>query len=164
MCQNKCCEDEIEQLKKQITSHENQIKEKEETYRQALVHNWELDCVIENMEDELRTKWYKQFEMEVSTKIMLQLQAFSLSKVDDCKFVTTILRGIFAENIEQLKNMTATGRGNEKSAIPPEKFEIIEKFYIERMVLATKNGEPDVIERTKLLNKNLKNALETINR
>lgn len=86
-----------------------------------------------------------------------------LVKVDDCKFVTAVLRDIFSTEISSLLNMTATGRGVDKTAIPEKQYEIIEQIYNKRMEYATKY-ESDVDDRKKSLNKNIKSALDTIKR
>lgn len=163
ICQNKSCQDEILELKNKITEHENEIKEKKDVYRRALIRNFGLDCMIEDLEEQLEKGCYQQFESQISKATIKLLQSIPLSKSNDCKFVTAVLRDLYAGNIEVLKTTSATGRGADKLSIPDEKYGNIRKIFDTRMEYASKYASDDG-ERRKNLNKCIKSAIETINR
>lgn len=167
MCDKTSCQDEVQQLKKQISEHENEIKKQKDVYRSSLIRNFGLDCMIEDLEQQIdanvQMAMYTNFESQISKQTIMLLQSFNLTNSDDCKFVTAILRDLYGDNILLLQTTTVSGRGIDKIPIPSGKFNLIEKFFDARLEYSSKY-EPNHLERKKNLNKLLKSAIETINR
>lgn len=165
-CQNIVCRTEIEILKRQLADCDSQIYTEKENYREALITNLRLDVEIERLESireqKLRKNRYDEFEGQVSSETILALDGLRDIMEDDSKFVTATLRDLYSENIALLKSKTATGRKTkncDKTAISPEKSQIIHNLFEKRLKYASGNDSVD-FNRMKLLNKHIKNAIE----
>lgn len=155
------CAEEILNLKRQIRAYENKCKEEKELYQQALITNLKHDITIDELEEKLKKTEYKQFDDRITVGTVTKMCAFSGTKEDDCKFVTSIIHDLYRENIEVLKERTCCGRSNGKKAISPEKRKIIEEAFANR--IKSVDGAAATNDRMKNLNKLIKSSIEKIN-
>lgn len=166
ICKSNVCQTEIEIIKRQLADCDKQIFIEKENYREALITNLRLDVEIERLESireqKLNNFRYGEFEGQVSKETISSLNGFKNTVEDDSKFVMATLRDLYSENIELLKNKTATGKKTktcDKTAVSPEKIQIIHNLFEKRLKYASGNDSVDS-SRMKQLNKYIKSAIQ----
>lgn len=163
-CTNSLCQQQIEQLKDQITAIENEIKEEKEKYRNVLISNLQMDVSIDELEKKTKNKRYLEFGNELSKGTIHILNSLRSLKDDDSKFLNILIRDLYKENIGVLQTTTISGRShnNDKTPMSQSKSDLINKLFEKRLQYATEDGEV-VGQRKKNLNKLIKTAIESIN-
>lgn len=92
---------------------------------------------------------------------MKSLRSLELTEADDSKFVLAVVRGLYENRMEVLKDKNLSGRSKttNKTPITPEKMATIEGVFAERT-----SGCSEPAKRSKNLRKMIKSAVETINK
>lgn len=163
-CANDACRKQIKDLADEIAAVTNEIKGEKEKYRRVLISNLQMDVNIDALEKQLKNERFSEFAQSLSDATIRILRSYTSSKTDDCKFVMSIIRDLYKENIDELQMITASGRSKncDKKSISPEKADLINKIYYKRMQHAIEDGEV-ISKRQKCLNNLIKSAIETIN-
>lgn len=99
---------------------------------------------------------FNEFCDVLSPDVVKDIGSISNTSKKDAQFVTKVVTAMYANDMDNLKNKTASGKRNGQ-AITPEKCGLIKKIYLKRL------GNCDKMREAKF-GKHLKNAIETINR
>lgn len=90
---------------------------------------------IENVEPS--SMRFSEFSKHFTTNQLAELRSIEMSSRLDSSFVMTVLKFIYADNLESLKSKSVTGRCNKKdqikTKISPEKDTIIRNIFERRM-------------------------------
>lgn len=157
----------MQSMKSKIQKTEEQIKSQKENYKKVLNKNLQLDLQIKKFESKLEAKSsnmiYSKFQQQFSEKFLTKLRGYRSPKVDDGKFMLAIIREMYRDNFDALKNTTVTGRGLNKTAIPVQFYKTLKKLFKERLRYASQFETVDE-DRKNSLKKIVKTAIESINK
>lgn len=127
-----CCDDNIETLKKKLKSKQEEARELKESYQNLLVENLQKDLIIKKLKKQIQSKKYSNFEGVLTVECIDHLNLLDNSQPNDSTFIRIALLNLYRNDPEILKKKTISGRGG-KSAITPEKIEILNRLFGERL-------------------------------
>lgn len=117
-----------------------------------------------NVESQLT---FSKFLGEFNDSQMAQLRSLGPTIRDDSTFVSSVMRFLYSERLDCLKNKSVSGRGRtkeeKKEQLTPHKKTVLDEMFGERINCLTSNKD-EIINRKKNLNKYVKDAISNINR
>lgn len=130
-CTNAACHTEILQLQGHFAYREKEIQQAKQKYHEALVLNLKKDVQMEQLEEQSIKTTYKQFQGTLQDKTIDELKSLDGSQKSDSKFVLTVVKDLYRNDLLRLQNKTFSGR--KKESISPEKMKILRDTYNMRM-------------------------------
>lgn len=110
---------------------------------------------------------FSQFSNDFTDEMLAKLREINLTYHDDSKFVSSVMKFMYENRLSCLKSKSVTGRttkkDNNKEKLTPEKMNILEKIYTERIDESTINDFERKTRKQKL-NKFVKDAIFNISK
>lgn len=143
-CQNVECEKEKENLKKQIIELKEKIEKIEDAMESCRSVLMEKDTVIAKLQvnstqslalDKPEMK-FESFSNILNGDQINQLKTISTNERGDSTFVCSVLKYIYADNLDSIKNKTACGKnckGQKRNMMTPEKKGMVQDILNERL-------------------------------
>lgn len=151
------CETEVKAMENEAALLEKEYDELKKKYYNALLENLKKDVEIEALEESLQSK-YRKFSDILPENTLKVLRSLENTKSKDSKFILTALRGLYADRMDELKNINLSGiskKNEDKRPMTPEKQDSLRQMLRER----TNDSE-----RVSQINRLIKTAIETINK
>lgn len=108
-----------------------------------------------------------QFANNFKESHLKTIRSIGESISEDSTFILQILRGLYADNLEQVKHISVTGRSgnNTKEKIAPEKMSILSSMFAERLsgLPQSKNRNGNLNQLTARALVNITNAMRSQN-
>lgn len=134
MSEDECCSEEIDLLKKELSQWSLKVKQLKDEYKVSLVTNLQKDLIIRDLRQQIKSIKYIKFEANISNSCLDRLRSIGDTCKEDSIFVGVLLKDLYSEN-GALKQKSLSGRSKtgEKSEFTPEKKQLLEEIYKERM-------------------------------
>lgn len=156
------CQEQIRELKAQISLSEAKRKELKAKYFDLLTENLKKDVQIADIEKKIRPNIFHGFENQFSTDSIERLHLIGFAQKEDSAFVLAVMRGLYGGRLDVLSNKTVCGHSKDetKQPITPAKISIIRNLFHKRLERDSINSA----ERKKKINRHIKSAIENINK
>lgn len=157
VCCRERCQEEIQELKLAIETIQNDIYRKTKQYHDALISNLKKDLKIRELEAKMHDSRYDEFDGIIPKETLKELKSIDDASTKDSNFVLNVVRGLYKNDLNHLRNKTLSGR--KKEALTPEKVDLINKICMKRL-----SGKDDNMERQANISKHIKVAIQNINK
>lgn len=179
-CKNSECLRKKNLLKKQVDEMKEKCRDVEDAIRICDSVMLDKDIKIKSLEQEIKvacavdsnvdpknsasaTQSFGGFSMHFSSEKLATLRSIGNNKREDSTFVSAIIKTLYADRLDAIKYKSVTGRskGEKKEAITPEKREILNEMFTERIYSTTDDNEERKI-RLKKINDHIRFGLLNI--
>lgn len=157
------CRDEIVKLEKEIETKNIEHDRLNKEYHEKLIANLKKDVVIRKLKQEINKckNQFNDFRGVLSPSSMEVIESMISTSTKDSTFVLKAMKCLYHDDLPRLKQRTYSGRS--KTAVTPEKAEILKKLLIKKIDIEEKNAEKSK-HRISLFAKHVKSGIENINR
>lgn len=160
------CEGEINEINRENDELKRKVKESRDKYILLLTENLKRDHVLNEINKKMgktqianmELKNFEKYENLIGNDGVEKLNSIGDEEKNDSTFILTIIRIIYANEIDILMNTTTTGRDG-TSKMSEEKKNVVKILFKERL----KNSK-DEKTRFEKLNRRLKNAFSNVRR
>lgn len=111
-------------------------------------------------------KMLSKFENDFTQNDLAKLRSMGTTKTDDSSFILNSIRFLYKNDTDKISSVSLTGRSRgaeAKQKMSPQKYDTIKDLFTERLN-SLKLNSIDFAERSKELNKHMKNAFINIKR
>lgn len=131
-----------------------------------MIENLKKDLILHKLLNQEIKNEFDEFNDRFPVKTLNELRTLGKAEKCDSSFVLNALRGLYINNLAELKDKTYSGssKTNSKEPITPEKMKCLKEIFEKRLEYIEL---ADIIvddERKKKFPKLVKNAIETINK
>lgn len=126
-----------------------------------LIENQKKDLIIRQIKTKIEEKNFLRFEKKLSKECFAKLNSIGNSQKEDSTFIAIALNGLYDDNTEIIKqkNLSGRSRNGVKSQITPEKKNILEQLFAERLSFMNED-----VSRQIALPKLIRNAIDNARR
>lgn len=111
-------------------------------------------------------KMLSKFENDFTQNDLAKLRSMGTTKTDDSSFILNSIRFLYKNDTDKISSLSLTGRSRgtaAKQKMSPQKYDTIKDLFTERLSSLELNSI-DFAERSKELNKHMKNAFINVKR
>lgn len=162
---------EIEQLRLRLQANVDTTRDSNQTHldsNSVVVNSNSTDRKIAQKEPtakkSISTVSFSKFCDDLSSDVLADLRSIGMNIREDSKFISTIIKGVYADRLDVLKGKSVLGRGRLKeknSKVTPKKYDLLTGLFDERL---KKIDEPERTMRFKRLNKLIKDSMNNISK
>lgn len=141
----------------------HQTKQK---YQAALIENLKKDLILHKLLNQEAENEFVEFTGQFPAKTLMELCSLDKAEKNDSSFILTAVRGLYSNDLTQLKNKTYSGysKTNTKECISPEKIKCLRDIFEKRLELIELSDIFVDDARKNKFPKHVKNAIVTINK